>query len=128
MNYSIDITSLRRLYQSGELTPLTLVDDLLARLAGEDAHHIWISRLEAAALRTYASNLDGKDIASLPLYGIPFVIKDNIDLAGLPTTAACPEFAYLPERHATVVQRQVDAGAIPLGKTPLGPFGAGLDG
>lgn len=128
MNLSLDIASLRQRYQSGALTPLQLMEDLLARLAGEDSHHIWISRLNATALRTYARNLEGKDIASLPLYGIPFAIKDNIDLAGLPTTAACPEFAYRPERHATVVQRLIDAGAIPIGKTNLDQFATGLNG
>ncbi len=128
MNISLDIASLRRLYQSGGLTPLALVDELLARMRGEDSHHVWISRLAADALRTYAGNLEGKDVAALPLYGIPFAIKDNIDLAGLPTTAACPEFAYTPERHATVVQRLIDAGAIPLGKTNLDQFATGLNG
>lgn len=128
MNISLDITALRRLYQSGDLTPLALVEELLARMAGEDTHHIWISRLGDDALRAYARNLEGKDIASLPLYGIPFAIKDNIDLAGLPTTAACPEFAYTPERSATVVQRLIDAGAIPLGKTNLDQFATGLNG
>ena len=128
MNISLDIGSLRQRYQSGELTPLALVDDLLARMTGEDSHHIWISRLGADALRTYARNLEGKDIASLPLYGIPFAIKDNIDLAGLPTTAGCPEYAYTPEKHATVVQRLIDAGAIPLGKTNLDQFATGLNG
>lgn len=125
---SLDIASLRRRYQSGELTPLELVEDLLAHLAGEDSHHIWISRLDATALRAYAWNLEGKDIASLPLYGIPFAIKDNIDLAGLPTTAGCPEYAYTPEHSATVVQRLIDAGAIPLGKTNLDQFATGLNG
>jgi allophanate hydrolase len=128
MNISLDIASLRQRYLSGEFTPMALVEALLARLAGKDTHHIWISRLDADALRSYARNLEGKDIASLPLYGIPFAIKDNIDLAGLPTTAACPEFAYTPERHATVVQRLIDAGAIPLGKTNLDQFATGLNG
>jgi allophanate hydrolase len=128
MNISLDIANLRRLYQSGELTPLELIEELLARMAGEDSHAIWISRLQADALRTYATALEGKDIASLPLYGIPFAIKDNIDLAGLPTTAACPEFAYTPEKHATVVQRLIDAGAIPIGKTNLDQFATGLNG
>ena len=89
------------------------------------ATHIWISRLDADTLRAYASKLEGQDIASLPLYGIPFAIKDNIDLAGLPTTAGCPEYAYTPEQHATVVQRLIDAGAIPLGKTNLDQFATG---
>lgn len=124
----LNIATLRSRYQSGELTPRALVDKLLDRMAGEDSHHIWISRLDADALRTYASKLEGRDIATLPLYGIPFAIKDNIDLAGLPTTAACPEFAYTPERHATVVQRLIDAGAIPLGKTNLDQFATGLNG
>jgi allophanate hydrolase len=128
MKLSLDISTLRRQYQLGELTPLELVDDLLARMSGDDLRHIWISRLDADALRTYASKLEGQDIASLPLYGIPFAIKDNIDLAGVPTTAACPEFAYTPERSATVVQRLIDAGAIPLGKTNLDQFATGLNG
>ena len=128
MNRSLDIASLRRLYQSGDLTPLDLVEDLLARMAGEDTHHIWISRLDAGILRDYARKLEGRDIASLPLYGIPFAIKDNIDLAGLPTTAGCAEYAYSPDKHATVVQRLIDAGAIPLGKANLDQFATGLNG
>jgi allophanate hydrolase len=125
---SLTIATLRQRYQSGELTPLELVDDLLGRLGSEDVHAIWISRLDADALRAFASKLEGRDIATLPLYGIPFAIKDNIDLAGLPTTAACPEYAYTPARHATVVQRLIDAGAIPLGKTNLDQFATGLNG
>lgn len=128
MKNSLDIATLRQRYQSGELTPLTLVEALLDRMAGEDTHRIWISRLDAYALRAYARKLEGQDIASLPLYGIPFAIKDNIDLAGLPTTAGCPEYAYTPEQHATVVARLIDAGAIPLGKTNLDQFATGLNG
>ncbi len=128
MKPSLDIGTLRQRYQSGELTPLALVDDLLGRLGSEDAHHIWISRLDADDLRAYARKLEGRDIASLPLYGIPFAIKDNIDLAGLPTTAGCPEYAYTPAQHATVVARLIDAGAIPLGKTNLDQFATGLNG
>jgi len=128
MKPSLDIATLRQRYQSGELTPLALVDDLLGRLGSEDSHAIWISRLDADTLRAYARKLEGQDIATLPLYGIPFAIKDNIDLAGLPTTAGCPEYAYTPERHATVVARLIDAGAIPLGKTNLDQFATGLNG
>lgn len=128
MNISLDIAHLRRLYAAGELTPLALVDDLLSRLSGDDAHCIWISRLDADALRAYAQALEGRDAATLPLYGIPFAIKDNIDLAGLPTTAACPEYAYTPERHAVVVRRLIEAGAMPIGKTNLDQFATGLNG
>jgi allophanate hydrolase len=128
MKHSLNITTLRQRYQSGELTPGRMVENLLEHMADEDSHRIWISRLDAAALRAYARMLEGKDIASLPLYGIPFAIKDNIDLVGLPTTAGCPDYAYAPEQHATVVQRLIDAGAIPLGKTNLDQFATGLNG
>ena len=64
----------------------------------------------------------------LPLYGIPFAIKDNIDLAGVPTTAGCPEFGFVPQRSATVVERLLAAGAIPIGKTNLDQFATGLVG
>lgn len=128
MKISLDTANLRCLYESGELTPLALVEDLLARMAGEDTHRIWINRLDAGALRSYAQALEGKAPASLPLYGIPFAIKDNIDLAGVPTTAGCPEFAYTPDKHAIVVQRLIDAGAIPIGKTNLDQFATGLNG
>ena len=67
-------------------------------------------------------------MSALPLYGVPFAIKDNIDLAGVPTTVACPAFAYVPQRSATVVQRLIDAGAIPIGKTNLDQFATGLNG
>jgi allophanate hydrolase len=63
-----------------------------------------------------------------PLAGMTFAIKDNIDLAGVPTTAGCPAFAYQPERSATVVQRLMDAGAIPVGKTNMDQFATGLVG
>jgi allophanate hydrolase len=64
----------------------------------------------------------------LPLYGLPFAVKDNIDVAGLPTTAACPEYAYTPERSAEVVRRLLAAGAVLIGKTNLDQFATGLVG
>ena len=63
-----------------------------------------------------------------PLFGVPFAVKDNIDVAGLPTTAACPAFAYQPQRSAFVVERLIAAGAIPIGKTNLDQFATGLVG
>ena len=63
-----------------------------------------------------------------PLWGIPFAIKDNIDLAGVPTTAGCAEYAYTPDESAAVVERLIAAGAIPLGKTNLDQFATGLVG
>ncbi|MFA5170348.1 MAG: allophanate hydrolase [Sulfuriferula sp.] len=127
-NLSLDIANLRALYSSGALTPRALIDVVQARTAGNNEDHAWIYQLSAEQLYAYADALADKDPAQLPLYGIPFAIKDNIDLAGVPTTAACPEFAYTPEQSAAVVQRLIDAGAIPIGKTNLDQFATGLNG
>lgn len=127
-NLSLDIANLQALYRSGALTPRALVDVVLARTAGNNTDNAWIYQLSAERLYAYADALADKDPAQLPLYGIPFAIKDNIDLADVSTTAACPEFAYVPEQSATVVQRLIDAGAIPVGKTNLDQFATGLNG
>jgi allophanate hydrolase len=127
-NLSLDITNLRRLYRERRLMPAALVERVHARAGGEDVNHVWIARLTREQMLAYALALEGRDPASLPLYGIPFAIKDNIDLAGVPTTAACPDYAYMPPKSATVVQRLVDAGAIPVGKTNLDQFATGLVG
>ena len=66
--------------------------------------------------------------AGKPLFGVPFVVKDNIDVAGLPTTAACPAFAYQPAQSSFVVERLERAGAIVVGKTNLDQFATGLVG
>jgi allophanate hydrolase len=97
------------------------VDEALAATAPDG---VWISRFTAAELHARADALD----PGLPLAGVTFAVKDNIDVAGLPTTAGCPDFAYLPERNAPVVQRLIDAGAIVIGKTNLDQFATGLTG
>ncbi|MFA6972167.1 MAG: allophanate hydrolase [Gallionella sp.] len=127
MNYSLDINSLRRQYLTGKLHPLDVIEDILSRV-GDDPHRVWIHRLPLDEIEKYVLAIQEKNPADLPLYGIPFAIKDNIDLAGAPTTAGCAEYAYHPERHATVVQRLIDAGAIPVGKTNLDQFATGLNG
>ncbi len=124
----LSIATLRRRYAAGDLTPELLIEHLLPALEAEDSHRIWITQLSRDQLRDRVRALEGRDPQSMPLYGIPFVVKDNIDVEGLPTTAACPAYAYRPERNATVVQRLIDAGAIPLGKTNLDQFATGLVG
>ncbi len=125
---NLQISHLRNLYLSGALTPTNLVKQLDAEIGTEDTHHIWIRRLLLEELLDYAKALEGKDITSYPLYGIPFAIKDNIDLEDIPTTAGCPEYAYTPTKSASVVQKLIDAGAIPIGKTNLDQFATGLVG
>lgn len=125
---NLSISHLQAQYRGGSLTPTALVKQLDAEIGEANSHNIWISRLSLDEMLVYAKNLAGKDPASLPLYGIPFAIKDNIDLAGTPTTAGCPDFAFTPQKSATVVQKLIDAGAIPVGKTNLDQFATGLVG
>lgn len=124
----LEISTLRQSYLSGALKPSQLVEFLDAKIGSADPHHIWIRRLTRDEMLAYAKKLDGQNPENYPLYGIPFAIKDNIDLAGIPTTAACPDYAYTPEKSATVVQKLINAGAIPVGKTNLDQFATGLVG
>ncbi len=121
---SATITELVAAYRSGEKSPETELLARLGQIAAEGDRPIWISRFSEAEV---LAQLAAADTAG-PLYGVPFAVKDNIDVAGLPTTAACPEFSYLPARHATVVERLVQAGAIVIGKTNLDQFATGLVG
>jgi allophanate hydrolase len=125
----LSIATLRARYASGAFGPTALIEALLPALHGDDTHRVWIHRLSADALRERARALEARGpTADQPLWGVPFAIKDNIDLAGVPTTAACPAFTYTPSRSASVVQRLLDAGAIALGKTNLDQFATGLVG
>ena len=125
---SLDLAALRAAYAAGALTPTALVGDLVARLDAHGDPAVWIYRLSRNELLVHARRIEARGPTAQPLYGVPFAIKDNIDLAGVPTTAACPEFAYTPVESAPVVQRLLDAGAIPLGKTNLDQFATGLVG
>lgn len=115
-------------YRAKRFTPVDVMDDVLRRIDAAPQRNVWITRLSRDQVMAYARALQSGSMDGLPLYGIPFAIKDNIDLAGVPTTAACPEFSYVPERSATVVQKLIDAGAIPVGKTNLDQFATGLVG
>ena len=115
-------------YRSARFSPADVIDCALERADRAAKLNVWIARLSRAQVQAFADRLKDCSIDELPLYGIPFVIKDNIDLAGVATTAGCPAFAYLPERSAAVVRRLIEAGAIPLGKTNLDQFATGLVG
>ena len=121
------IADLLQGYRSGSFTVRDVIECALERADRAPQRNLWITRLSAAQVLSYVQALDPAHI-HLPLYGIPFVIKDNIDLAGVATTAGCPDYAYTPAHSAAVVQRLLDAGAIPLGKTNLDQFATGLVG
>ena len=120
----LDIASLRAGYADGTATPEAVIDEVYARIAAAGERPVWITLVPKeqalAALRAAG--------ADRPLFGIPFAVKDNIDVAGMPTTAACPDFAYVPARSASVVERLQAAGAILIGKTNLDQFATGLVG
>ena len=125
---SLDLVSLKARYAARRLRPSQLVAGILERIARRGKDPTWIELTPRAALEARAAELERRSAAELPLYGIPFAIKDNIDCQGLRTTAACPEFGYLPEASAGVVERLVAAGAIPIGKANLDQFATGLVG
>lgn len=119
---------LRGLYLSGALTPETVAREIVRRAQEDAAMHIWIEPPEMARIAPYLEKLQAMDPERFPLWGIPFAVKDNIDVAGYPTTAGCPDYAYKPAEHSAVVQALVDAGAIPVGKANLDQFATGLVG
>ncbi|CAI6086141.1 allophanate hydrolase [Cohnella sp. JJ-181] len=118
---------LREQYAAMKLTPRDVVEEIYRRALADRDMNVWIAPPEPEALEPYLQRLDAMD-RSAPLWGIPFAIKDNIDLADVPTTAGCPAYAYTPGAHASVVCRLIEAGAIPLGKTNLDQFATGLVG
>ncbi|MCC8432756.1 allophanate hydrolase [Reyranella aquatilis] len=117
-------------YRDGTLTVRQTIEEVLKRIAQAGDDKVWISRAPDADLLAQADALDARrgEIGRLPLFGVPFAAKDNLDVAGMVTTAACPGFAYEAKTSAEVVQRLVDAGAIVIGKTNLDQFATGLVG
>ena len=113
-------------YRAGACHPSDIALEVIRRIEGDD-EPVWITTVAPEDLLAAARALDAADRA-LPLYGIPFAVKDNIDVAGLPTTAACPGFAYAAEVTATAVRLLLDAGALLVGKTNMDQFATGLVG
>jgi allophanate hydrolase/aspartyl-tRNA(Asn)/glutamyl-tRNA(Gln) amidotransferase subunit A len=130
MTADMRVGALRRAYATGALSPVEVTADALGRLSAHDGAGVWISTVDPDAALAAARALEARrgDMDTLPLYGAVFSVKDNIDVAGEETTAACPAFAYRADRSATVVERAIAAGAIYLGKTNLDQFATGLVG
>jgi len=124
----LEISTIHAAYRAGTLTPVQLVTELLQRIDAYADKAVFISHVEREAVLAEAAALDIAELGAKPLYGIPFVVKDNIDVAGMPTTAACPDFAYTPAQDAVAVARLRTAGAILLAKANLDQFATGLNG
>lgn len=122
----LSIHALHAGYRSGAFTPLDLVTAIYDRIESQPLNPVWISLVSRETVLARVAQLGA--YSEQPLYGIPFAVKDNIDVAGLPTTAACPAFAYTPDHDAFAVARLHQAGAILIGKTNLDQFATGLAG
>jgi allophanate hydrolase len=127
---SLELSTLIPRYQSGEVSPSDVLMEVLSRVEHYTDPAVWITRCSQEKIFAQLRVSQQKKSAGVaqPLLGIPFAVKDNIDVAGVPTTAACPAFTYVPGQSATVVQRLCDAGAIVIGKTNLDQFATGLVG
>jgi allophanate hydrolase len=124
---SLALESLRQGY-AAKLSPVSIINQCYDHLEKHVDPTAWIHLVPRSEAVARAAALAAKGPEGLPLYGVPFAVKDNIDVAGIQTTAACPAFAFTPSESATIVQRLLDAGAILLGKTNLDQFATGLVG
>ncbi len=127
--YGLTLEEWRSLYRDQGKQPQTVIADLHDALLATEGDPAWTLLFEWPVIEAQLQRLTQQpDASRLPLYGVPFAIKDNIDYAGQTTTAACPAFAYIAQGTAPAVQRLLDAGAILVGKTNLDQFATGLVG
>jgi allophanate hydrolase len=126
----LHLSALSEAYASGASTPLIVIDAIYAYLAAHPQPALFISCLSHADAQAAARAVMERKACGehLPLYGVPCTVKDNIDVAGFDTTAACPAYAYQPAQNAFVVERLIRDGAIVIAKTNLDQFATGLVG
>jgi allophanate hydrolase len=124
----LEINKLRSAYRDGHLSPVDVVREAYERIGRSSAPNVWIHLADQEAVLGAARRLEGLNRLDLPLFGIPYAVKDNIDVAGMPTTAACPGFVYQAKQSASSVARLEAAGALCIGKTNLDQFATGISG
>ena len=128
LNFPFKISTLLDRYRAALISPIDVIHEVYDRIKEDARSDVWISMRSRQDALAIAELLPSELMTELPLYGIPFSVKDNIDVLGLPTTAACPDFSYEPAASADVVQLLEKAGAICIGKTNLDQFATGLNG
>ncbi|MDP9046249.1 MAG: allophanate hydrolase [Pseudomonadota bacterium] len=132
----LTLSDWRRIWREGA-EPRAVLSSWRERLLADSPPKAWISRTSAAMLDAQLDDLEGRAarlpnraavLDAMPLFGVPFAVKDNIDVAGFATTAGCPAFEHPARAHAHVVDKLIAAGAICMGKTNLDQFATGLVG
>ncbi|MFL2781890.1 MAG: allophanate hydrolase [Rhodospirillales bacterium] len=128
---SLDFKTLQYSYKTGYTSTLEVIKNILLEIEDRGQDGVWIYKLPATDILSRAEELavlTQMERDRLPLYGLPFTVKDCIDIAGLPTTSACPDFSYIAPKTHQAVQAALDAGAILLGKTNMDQFATGVVG
>ncbi len=123
----LEIGALQAAYSRGEWTPEQVLEEIYARIP--EKHPVWIELISLEEnINRFKRFKENPQALNQPMFGIPFAVKDNMDVAGMETTAGCPAYAYVARETATAVQRLLDAGAILIGKTNMDQFATGLVG
>ncbi|MFY8215104.1 MAG: allophanate hydrolase [Chthoniobacterales bacterium] len=123
---SLDLLLIRSVYRTGDFTPTEVIQEVYRRIRASSGSSVWLWLREEADCLAYAEKVAER--LDLPLAGVPFAVTDNIDAMGIPTTAGCQAFAYIPKESATVVRLIEAAGGILIGKTVVDQFAVGLAG
>lgn len=127
--WDLSVRPLRTALLNGDISPEALTEHLYSNIDRSGHHHAWIYLIPKTDFLQKAHALYARpDKDNLPLFGIPYAVKDNIDVGGIPTTAACEKFSYIPGESANVVKKIDAAGALMIGKTNLDQFATGLVG
>ena len=127
-NYNHSLQTLHKAYEERVFSPREFLTACRKRILSESENRAWINVISEPMLEAFLEKLEKPESFELPLRGVPFAMKDNIDCAGFPTTAGCPAYSYEPAHSAHVVQKCIDAGAVPMGKTNMDQFATGLVG
>lgn len=124
---SLDFATLTRAYDQG-LKPTEVMRAIFARIDARGEDPAWVLLIPREEVLARAARLEAEGSRGRPLWGLPFSVKDNFDIAGYPTAEACHAYARMASHTDPIVQRLVDAGAIIIGKTNMDQFGVGING